>query len=78
MYDADIIVALGDNAAVADALGLSRSTTANWKERGIPWKMRAKVKELARRKRVSLPADFLMEKRPMHSARLNGEVAHVE
>lgn len=62
MTDADVIVALGDTAKLAEALGVAQNTTSNWKARGIPWAMRAQVKAVARRKRVSLPSDFLTVK----------------
>lgn len=62
MKDAEIITALGGTAKVAEALGVALNTTSNWKGRGIPWQMRPKVKALARRKRLALPADFLTVK----------------
>lgn len=63
MTDADVIIALGDTAAVAEMLGLAKQRTSNWKGRGIPWEMRPLVRDLARRKRVKLPANFLYQKR---------------
>lgn len=63
MTDAQIIIALGDSAAVSAALGIPQNTVSNWKVRGISWPKRADVKELARKKRVSLPRDFLSNKR---------------
>lgn len=63
MNDADIIVALGDTAGLAEALGVRTNSISNWKTRGIPWPVRAVVRDLARRKRVKLPDDFLTNKR---------------
>jgi len=62
MTDRDLIVALGDTAALAEALSVSPTSVSNWKGRGIPWPMRPVVKDLARRKRIKLPADFLTTK----------------
>lgn len=63
MTDAEIIEALGDSGKVADALGLKQNTVSNWKERGISWHKRAYVRELARKKRIALPSDFMLIKR---------------
>lgn len=62
MTDRDVIIALGDTAALAEALDASTTSISNWKGRGIPWQMRPLVKDLAKRKRVKLPADFLTTK----------------
>jgi len=64
MTDAEIIVALGDSAEVATQLRVSQTAVSNWKLRGIAWPKRIAVRELARKRRVKLPDDFLSNKRP--------------
>ncbi len=64
MKDGEVIVAIGDSAEVAQQLGIGQSTVSNWKLRGISWRMRPKIKDLARRRRVKLPEDFLTVQRP--------------
>jgi hypothetical protein len=59
MTSSEIIVALGDTAAVAGALNLKLARVSNWKNRGIPWRFRPRVSDLARRNRVTLPPEFL-------------------
>lgn len=56
---ASLIVALGDTAAVAEALGLRDNRISNWKQRGVPWRFRPKLAALAKRKRIALPEGFL-------------------
>lgn len=63
MTDAEIIVALGDSAKVADHLKVPQNTVSNWKARGIPWPKRIQVHGLARKLRVALPEGFLSTKR---------------
>lgn len=63
MNDRDLIVALGDSAVLAERLGVTQPAVSNWKARGIPWQVRPDIKELARRKRIKLPSDFLTTKR---------------
>lgn len=62
MNDAETIVALGGVTKLAVALDKPPSTIANWKERGIPWRMRPVIKEMARRKRVTLRSTFLTDR----------------
>lgn len=62
MTDAEVIIALGDTAILADALGIKPQAVSNWKGRGIPWPTRPVIKDMARRKRIKLPADFLTTK----------------
>lgn len=62
MTDEQVIIAVGDNAAVAHGLGIPKSTVANWKARGIPWKWRHHIRDMAKKKRVNLPDNFLYEK----------------
>lgn len=59
MTDKDIIIALGDTRWLAEKIGAPVTTVSNWKERGIPWHWRGEIKQIAQRKRVSLPAEFL-------------------
>lgn len=63
MTDEEVIVALGDSPKLAQLLGKPVSTVSNWKLRGISWPMRPHVRELARRRRLKLPEDFLTNKR---------------
>lgn len=55
----DIIIALGGCSSVAAEIQQPRSVVSNWMKRGVPWRWRATVKTLARRKRIKLPPDFL-------------------
>ncbi len=63
LSDKQIITDLGVDALVG--LGYSEVAVKKWMQstRGIPWRERAKVAELARAKRKKLPADFLMQQR---------------
>lgn len=49
---------LGGNRAVAEKLDLAPNVVANWRERGIPWKRRHIIAQLAAECRVPLPHDF--------------------
>lgn len=55
----DLIQSLGGHIELARALHLSRNQVWNWQERGIPWRWRPKVAELARKAKVPVPAEFL-------------------
>lgn len=55
----EIIEALGGPTAVANALGVTLKRVGNWGARGVPWEFRWEVSELAKKKQVKLPADFL-------------------
>lgn len=58
----DIIDALGGPKKVADELGgLLPQRVANWKTRGIPWRMRHRLARLAERRGIKLPKGFLDE-----------------
>jgi hypothetical protein len=64
LSDKAVIDRLGGIAAVASALKYSTDyAVKKWYQRGIPWKHRAKVKQLAAQKRKRLPADFVVERR---------------
>lgn len=65
--DAEHIIALGDTSHVAEQIGVSPTAVSNWKRRGVPWRMRPLIKDLARRKRLKLPADFLTSKKQKES-----------
>lgn len=67
MNDAEVIVALGDTAAVADLLGVAQNTVTNWKARGIAWRYRPQLKDYAKRKRISIPDDFLSTRRALNN-----------
>lgn len=64
--DKEVIVALDGPAALAAELEYSEHAVAKWMnaDRGIPWKDRPKVYALAKKRRVTLPQDFLQERRP--------------
>ena len=56
----ELIEALGGPTAVANALGIKNSAVVgNWKKRGVSWKWRAAIAELARQKAVPVPPNFL-------------------
>jgi len=60
LNDRQVIAAIG-----ADALagaGFNAEQVKKWRLRGIPWRLRAIVADMARRKRVALPPDFLSER----------------
>ena len=59
MTDAEIINALGGCASLGREFGRNTKSVHNWKSRGIPWRWRAPVVALAKRKGVKLPGDFL-------------------
>ena len=66
MSDAKIIDALGGGsklAATFTELGLllDREAVYKWKERDfIPWKWRVHIAALAKKRKISLPKDFLV------------------
>lgn len=55
----DFIEELGGSAKVAEELGLPVNVVSNWKKRGIAWPWRARVADLAKRSKVSVPKGFL-------------------
>lgn len=59
MTDADLIKALGGTAALAAILGLRLNHVSNWHKRGIPWRFRYEIAQVAAAKNVELPPDFL-------------------
>lgn len=56
-----IIDSLGGYTEVAKALGLETKVVWNWRTRGIPWRYRFRVAQLASDmgKEKALPANFL-------------------
>lgn len=64
LSDKQVISALGGPAALVE-LGYTIHAVTKWLagDRGIPWKARAQVRELAKKRRVPLPSDFLQERR---------------
>jgi len=57
---AALIEALGGVTALATAIGAKqRSLVSNWLLRGISFQYRPLVADIAKRKRVKLPKDFL-------------------
>lgn len=56
---AAFIKLLGDTGSVAAELGLKESAVSMWKRRGVSWRYRPAVAELAEAKRVSIPEGFL-------------------
>jgi len=56
--DASIIEALGITH-LSVIVGQTPSSIRNWKARGIPWRWRVKVAEMAKRRKIALPGDFL-------------------
>lgn len=58
---ASIIKALGGPTAVARSLGddISTAVVWNWTRRGIPWRWRPAVADLAKGRDIATPPDFL-------------------
>ena len=63
MKDHEIVEALGGPPAIFAATGISLDAARKFITRGIPWKHRPKIAALAKRKKVSLPPDFLENQR---------------
>jgi hypothetical protein len=65
LSDKEIISRLGGPSALAKELPYSEHAIAGWMKsgRGIPWKARAQVRDAAKKRRLRLPADFLMQQR---------------
>lgn len=60
MTHSEIIDALGGTKALATSLDRDESTVSNWRERGIPWRLRPTIARLAKDKKVMLPPDFMV------------------
>lgn len=59
MSDTQIIEALGGTTKVARALGCDWRVITAWKKRGISAAGKYRIRDLARRRRFSLPGDFM-------------------
>ena len=55
----DFIGALGGSAKVAEATGQNQSTVSMWRVRGVSWRFRPMIADMARKARVQLPDGFL-------------------
>ena len=55
-----LIEKLGGSRAIADTLGLKINRVSNWSSRGIPWPYRWKIAEMAKKKRIAVPDNFLI------------------
>ena len=55
----ELIEQIGGIALVADKLGQSRQAVHNWCRRGIPWRWRYTIAQMAKAKKVALPDGFL-------------------
>lgn len=53
------IDALGGIAEIAGLLNLSPSRVGNWRARGVPWRFRYRIAELAAERGINLPDKFL-------------------
>ena len=61
--DRDVLLALGRDSLVEQGFTVWQFDKWVQKDRGIPWRARAKVAQLASKKRVPLPSDFMFERR---------------
>lgn len=61
LSDRDILDKLGDET-LNDELGVTEHQAKKWRQRGIPWKDRAKIARLAQSRRIKLPANFIEER----------------
>lgn len=59
MTDSEIIEMLGGTVAVAKACDVHHTAVTNWKNRGISRAGRYQIKDLAKRRRLALPEDFM-------------------
>ena len=56
----DLIDALGGPSSVAaDLGGMLPQRVANWKTRGIPWRIRPRLAKLAEQRGIKVPDGFL-------------------
>lgn len=55
----ELIKALGGSGKVSKAIGLNQSTVSMWRERGIAWRYRPLIADMARKAKVKLPDGFL-------------------
>ena len=57
--DAKIVLLFGGITTLATALGVDRRVVHNWTRRGISAAGRYQVRDLAKSKRITLPATFM-------------------
>lgn len=72
LSDKKVITALGGPSALtADLTDYSTHAITKWlnSKRGIPWKARVQIHDLAKKRRVPLPPDFLHVRRLPSSGR---------
>lgn len=60
MNTRELIHALGGVVRIGKTLGVSPSVVGNWHIRGVPWRLRPAVAELAASKGIDVPNDFLI------------------
>lgn len=58
--DKEVIQAIG--ADTLEAAGYTEDAIKKWRQRGIPWKHRANVAEIAKANKTRLPADFIVRR----------------
>lgn len=54
-----LIDALGGTGVLAKHFGFVQAVTSNWVARGIPWKYRTQIAQMAEAKGIALPVNFL-------------------
>jgi hypothetical protein len=59
MNTSRLIDSLGGTGALATVLNENPSTISMWKQRGIPWKWRPTIAQMARERDLDVPDDFL-------------------
>lgn len=57
LSDREVLDKIGDDT-LAD-LGFTEHQLKKWRQRGVPWKDRAKIARAAAGKRIKLPANFI-------------------
>ena len=53
-----LIDQLGGNRVLAEKLQVTPNAVSNWRERGIPWRLRPAIARMATESGVSLPEGF--------------------
>lgn len=54
----NLIDQLGGNKALAEKLQVTPNAVSNWRERGIPWRLRPAIARMAVESGVALPDKF--------------------
>lgn len=54
----NLIDQLGGNKALAEKLRVTPNAVSNWRERGIPWRLRPAVARMAAENGFALPDNF--------------------